>query len=250
MKIQLIRNATMRITLAGKTILTDPVLSPRHGIESFAGIEKNPTVELPIPIEKIIEGIDGIVVSHMHQDHFDAAAQQRLPKTFPLICPPEYESRICKAGFSAVLPVQDRIEWNGITMTRTPGSHAGNQKWKDILGSVAGFIFETPGEPTLYWCGDTILTDAVKKIISKHQPDIIITHSCGAVLEDSGPIVMDADQTLEVCRLAPWAKIVAVHLEALDHGTVTRQDVREKALEHGIPETRLFIPDDCQTLVF
>ena len=50
MKLQLIRNATMRLNYAGQTILTDPMLSPKDTIDSWAGVARNPTVELPYEI--------------------------------------------------------------------------------------------------------------------------------------------------------------------------------------------------------
>lgn len=50
MQLQLIRNATMRLTIAKNTILTDPVLLPKHGIESFAGIEKTLLLICPSPL--------------------------------------------------------------------------------------------------------------------------------------------------------------------------------------------------------
>ena len=54
MKIQLIRNATMKLTYAGRTILTDPMLSPKGDFKAFAGIARNPTIELPFQKEEIV----------------------------------------------------------------------------------------------------------------------------------------------------------------------------------------------------
>ncbi len=250
MKIQLIRNATMKITLAGKTILTDPVLSPKHGIESFAGVEKNPIVGLPFPAADILKDVDMVLVSHLHQDHFDAAAKDILPKQIPVFCRAGDEESIRESQFKNITAVDKTITWESIEISKTPGSHAKNQKWKDILGSVCGFVISAENEPTVYWAGDTILTDEVKGTIRNAQPDIIITHSCGAVLDDSGPIVMDAQQTIEVCKIAPNAIVVAIHLEALDHGTVTRDDVRNLADEHNISNDKLLIPADGGTITF
>lgn len=250
MKIQLIRNATMKITLAGKTILTDPVFSPKHGIESFAGIEKNPTVDLPFPVEEMIKDADMVLVSHLHQDHFDRAAKEMLPKDLTILCQPGDKDKIKASGFTDVTCIDDSVDAHGIKITRTGGTHAGNKKWQDILGRVSGFTISADNEPTVYWAGDTILTDEVKQIIQAVQPDIILTHSCGAVLDDSGPIVMDAEQTIEVCKIAQKATVVAVHLEALDHGTVTRADVRSLAEANNIPATRLMIPHDGDILEF
>ena len=68
--VQLVRNATLVINYAGKKILIDPMFSPKGAIDSWAGIEKNPTVELPMPVEDIIKEIDLVIVTHTHEDHF------------------------------------------------------------------------------------------------------------------------------------------------------------------------------------
>jgi L-ascorbate metabolism protein UlaG (beta-lactamase superfamily) len=109
MKLQLIRNATMRITYGGVTLLTDPMLSAVGGIESFAGVAPNPTIKLPLPMEKILSGIDAVLVSHVHQDHFDQTAFDALSKTIPLYCQPCDETRFRVAGFQQAYPVEKSI---------------------------------------------------------------------------------------------------------------------------------------------
>lgn len=250
MKIQQIRNSTLRLYIKDKIILTDPVLLPRHGIDSFAGIEKNPIVDLPFTVEKVIKDIDLIMISHLHRDHFDDGAKKLLPKHIPVLCQLGDKTAIKETGFKDVTPVENQVEWENILITRTPGKHAGNEKWENILGNVSGFIFRADNEPVVYWAGDTVLYDEIKTIITTVKPDIILTHSSGAMLGDSGPIVMDAKQTIAVCKLAPKAKVVATHINALDHGTVTRKELRAFALENGISNEQLFIPDDGQTLAF
>jgi L-ascorbate metabolism protein UlaG (beta-lactamase superfamily) len=250
MRIQQIRNSTLRLSIAGKIILTDPVLLPRHGIESFAGIEKNPIVKLPFPAQEVIKGVDLVIVSHLHQDHFDDGAKKLLPKDVSMFCQPGDDKAIKENGFLNVSPIKKSINWEDIHITRTPGKHAGNEKWENILGNVSGFIFKTNNEPTVYWAGDTVFYDEIKDIITTVKPDIILTHSCGAILEDSGPIVMDAMQTIDVCRLAPNSIVVATHMNALDHGTVTRKDLRTYANDNGISKEQLLIPEDGQTLTF
>ena len=61
------------------------------------------------------------------------------------------------------------------------------------------------------------------------------------------PILMGAEDVVRVHRLAPDARIVAVHMEALDHCTVTRDDVRATAEAHGIAES-VDVPEDGETL--
>lgn len=250
MKIQQIRNATLKINIGGRIILTDPVLLPRHGIESFAGNERNPTVELPVPVEEVLANVDMVLVSHLHQDHFDTGAKEILPKDLPLFCQPGDRAAIEAEGFTRVSEVADVVAWEDIEIRRTPGAHAGSPKWQDILGQVSGYLLTAPDCPRVYWAGDTILGDWVRDTIAQWEPEIILTHSCGAVLEDSGPIVMDARMTVDVCKLAPKAVVVATHMEALDHATVTRQALRDHARASGIPDDRLLIPADGETLSF
>ena len=79
------------------------------------------------------------------------------------------------------------------------------------------------------------------------KPDIIVTHSCGARW-DGDLIVMDEAQTITVCKAAPSARVIATHMEALDHATVSRADLRRAADATGIAATRLLIPEDGETL--
>src|SRR5690348_18055916 len=45
-------------------------------------------------IEEILDGVDLVVVSHLHTDHFDGVAKARVPKDLPLICRPGDEMKI------------------------------------------------------------------------------------------------------------------------------------------------------------
>jgi hypothetical protein len=59
---------------------------------------------------------------------------------------------------------------------------------------------------------------------------------------------MDAAQTLAVCRAAPESRIVAIHLDSLDHGEVSRADLRARAREAKISDAQLLIPADGEVL--
>jgi L-ascorbate metabolism protein UlaG (beta-lactamase superfamily) len=249
MEIQLIRNATMKITYGGHTILTDPMLSPKGAFRSFANIAKNPTVELPFPVEDVINGVEAAVVTHYHPDHFDQAAGAALPKRVAVFCQPGDEARFVDEGFSSVTPIQRSHTWQGITITRTEGRH-GSGKVLEMMGKVSGFVFQADGEPTVYWVGDSIWCEPVEQSIAEFKPDVIITHSGGAKLPDFDPIIMDAEQTLTTIHASGKAIVVAVHMEALDHCGVSREALRRLAEEKGISPNRLSIPEDGAVLSF
>lgn len=249
MKVQLIRNATLRVEYGGHLFVVDPFLSAKETIRSFAGISKNPIVELLLPPEAVLQGAEMVLVSHLHPDHFDDVAVELLPKSTPILCQPGDERIIQEKGFQAVTAVSDHMTWQGIQFTRTPGRH-GTGELAERMGNVSGFVWQAAGEPKVYWAGDTIWYEAVRGVIGQHQPDVIITHSSGAKFGDSDPIVMDAAQTIAVCQAAPEAIVVAVHLESLDHGTVSRVDLRAEAVANGVSEQQLRIPVDGETLEF
>lgn len=249
MNLRLLRNATMRLDYAGRALLADPDLAPRHARRSFTGRSLNPLVDLPVAAEAILEGVEAVLVSHLHADHFDAEAQRLLPKDLPLFCQPGDAEALRGHGFANVTPVEDSAEWNGITITRVAGQHGFGADLAD-MGTVSGFVLAAPGEPTLYWAGDSVWYAEVAATIERHQPALIVTHSAGAVWKAGTPIIMDAEQTIAVCQAAPRSTVIAVHMDSLDHGQVSRADLRAAADAAGIAPERLRIPADGDTLTF
>ena len=249
MQFQLIRCATVRIRYKSRQFIIDPYLAARHTMPSSAGISPNPLVELPCSPPEVLEGIELALISHLHDDHIDPLAESLLPNNLLLFCQPGDKPEIAARGFSHVVPVEETVRWKGITITRTDGRH-GSGEVLDQMGAASGFVFEGTGEPTVYWAGDTIWCEPVARVIEQKKPDIIITHSCGAVWGDNVLIVMDAAQTMKVCRAAPNSIVIATHMDALDHATVSREMLREYAVTHGVEPTRLLIPDDGKMLHF
>jgi L-ascorbate metabolism protein UlaG (beta-lactamase superfamily) len=231
-------------------LLIDPYLAEKHTLPSFTGQSPNPTVALPCSPEEVIAGAELVLVSHLHTDHFDGAAQTLLPKTLPLFCQPGQEEKIREKGFTDVTPLEDTSTWKGISITRTPGNHGSGEVLR-LMGPVMGFVLRAQGEPTIYWAGDTIWYEPVQQVIQAVQPDIIVTHSCGAVWSaEKTLIVMDDTQTVAVCAAAPQATVIAVHMEALDHSTITREQLRAHAEACRVRPRQLLIPADGETLKF
>lgn len=201
MKLQLLRNATLKLDYAGSTVLIDPFFAPKHSRPSFTDRSPNPMTDLQVSTDEILDGVELVLVSHLHADHFDPVAQELVPKHLPLICQPGDEEKIRSFGFTEVTPLTGDLTWKNIRLTRRDGNH-GTGAVLQLMGNVIGFTIEADGEPSIYWAGDTILYPPVRETIEATQPDIIVTHSCGAKW-DGVLIVMDAEQTIEVCRISP-----------------------------------------------
>ena len=82
MNVQLIRNATLLLDSSHGRILVDPMLraaGTSPPIENTPNPRPNPLVELPIPAEDVLDGVDLCIVTHLHLDHFDDLIPLALP---------------------------------------------------------------------------------------------------------------------------------------------------------------------------
>lgn len=249
MEIQLIRHGTVILTINGKRLLVDPVLSKKgtmNPIEKVPNINFNPLVELPISIDKIID-CNAVVVTHTHSDHFDKAAAELIPKDKPIICQSQDEVKLKGYGFTEVHPVIDSYIWEGITFNRTEGQH-GYGKIAEEMAPVSGFVLSVVGKPVVYIAGDTVWCDKVENSILKYNPDIIVCNCGGAQFEHGKPITMTTDDINELCTKFKTIKVVAVHMEAWNHCRLTRKALRDFVESHGFDN--VLIPFDGDILSF
>ncbi|MEN9726789.1 MAG: hypothetical protein RL434_1155 [Pseudomonadota bacterium] len=255
-----IRNATTRITYAGTTFLIDPMLSRKGTYPGFEGTYRselrNPLVELPIPEAEVIAGVDAVVVTHTHLDHWDDAAQTLLPKGLPLFVQHAADAEIIrKQGFTDVRILENQATFGGVTLTRTGGQHGTDEMYASpplaaLLGQAMGVVFQAPGHRTLYLAGDTIWREDVDQALAKFSPAVIVLNAGYARLTGfEGAIIMGKDDVLRAAQAAPEATIVAVHLDAINHMSQSREELRKFVEEKGITR-RVEIPADGATLTF
>lgn len=247
MHFQLIRSATVKISVGGAVLLVDPYLAPKGGGKTYAGRLTSPLVELPMPVDELLGDVDAVFVSHLHSDHFDLAAQQQLPKDLPLLCPAPIAEAIRAMGFSDVSAIDGSTTWRGCRLTLTGGRHGPDEVLAD-MGDVHGFVLQAAGEPTLYWVGDSILCAPVRDALAAFDPATVVVHACGADWHGKGPLVMDATQVEQVLREAPRCKVIATHLDSVDHATVSRADLAQHMARWPELERRLRIPADGQVV--
>ena len=97
MRLTLVRHATLLLELEGRRVLVEPMLDDagaREPVEDSPKPRRNPLVPLPFPAEEVVRGLDAVVVTHMHQDHFDETGARLVPRDVPVFCQPEDEERL------------------------------------------------------------------------------------------------------------------------------------------------------------
>jgi len=228
-RIRLIRNATLVLETGLGRVLVDPMLraaGTSPPVENTPNPLRNPLVELPLPAEEVVREIDLCIVTHLHGDHFDDAADALLPRDLPILTQPESAPALRRRGFADVATSHPRIP-----MTR--GRH-GTGEIGAAMGPVSGWVVDG-----VYIAGDTIWCDEVASALTEHEPHTVVVNGGGARFLTGDPIVMDAADVARV-REATHARVVVVHLEAMNHCIERRPIYRD--LE-GV-----LVPDDGETL--
>jgi len=238
--VQLIRNATILLDIDDTTFLVDPMFTPQGemptvtespGVPDFlttANQKRNPLVPLP----DVDLDYDAVVVTHRHPDHWDEAAIEELDADVPLFCQPEEADEFTDEGFTDVRPVDDETTFNGITIHRTPGQH-GHGELAEGMAPVSGFVFE--GEETVYLAGDTIWYDSVEETLDAFDPDLVVLNGGEAQFDQGEPITMGIEDITAV-REATDAEIVVVHMEAINHCLLSREELRAETEDVHVPE--------------
>ncbi len=244
-RLQFIRNATLKLDYNGTTFLVDPSLSPKNSFMSFVVPNKNlnPTIDLPLPIDVITKGVDALLVTHTHLDHFDEGAKTQLNPELPLFGQAFDKKTFEESPFKNISLIDHKQTYKGTTIIRTKGKH-GPDQLTEALGEVSGFVLQAANHPTVYIVGDCLFDDEIKNTIKTYNPDIIVMNTGGAQW-GGAKILMDEMDAIALAKFAPEAQIIAVHMEALDHCKTTREVLKQKAKEAHVA---ISIPTDGETL--
>jgi L-ascorbate metabolism protein UlaG (beta-lactamase superfamily) len=254
-----IRNATIVVEYAGKKFLIDPMLAEKGTYPPFGpGVgfpdaprqdKNNPLVSLPMSIDNIIANIDAVIVTHLHLDHWDDAAKEALPKGIKVFAQNEEDAIvITKAGFQNVEVLKEETVFEGIQLIKTKGEHGRGEIVK-LAGLVCGVVFKHSTEKTLYVAGDTVWYGAVQDVIETHKPEVIVVNGGDNQFLQGGSLVMGKEDIYEVYKAAPNAKIISVHMEAVNHWTLSREELKTFIDEKGI-SSNVLVPEDGESYSF
>ena len=216
-----IGTATVLLRYAGFTILTDPnFLHQGDHVHLGFGLTSprltNPAIEMDM-----LPPFDFVILSHLHDDHFDRFVQQHLDKGTTIVTTPEAAVALRRKCFSMLEPLHT---WETLTITKgdytlritaMPGKH-GPGILNSALPSVMGSMLEFQNNAgktllRLYITGDTLLHDHLQEI-SQRYPDIDL-----ALLHLGGTrifgilLTMDAMQGIEAIKLINPREAIPLH---------------------------------------
>jgi L-ascorbate metabolism protein UlaG (beta-lactamase superfamily) len=237
-------NATLIIRYAGFTILTDPnFLHQGDHVHLGYGLTSKRLTEPAIAFENL-PPFDFVLLSHLHEDHFDRLVARKLDRGALIVTTQEAAKALKKKGF---FRVESLNTWETLTLvkggnqlrvTSMPGRHGPGFTAKllpPVMGSMLAFQ-GVAGKTLfhLYISGDTIMHDKLAEIPQRY-PDIDMglfhlggTNVLGLV------VTMDAKQGVEAVKLINPHEAIPVHYNDYTVMKSPIEDFLELARKEGL----------------
>jgi len=212
--------ATVILRYAGFTILTDPnFLHQGDHVHLGHGLTARRQTNPAIDIEEL-PSIDLIVLSHMHGDHFDRLAIEKLDKHLPIVTTHHATKSLDSKGFRALYPLN---AWESLTVrkgenllkiTSMPGRHGPNvlaAALPPVMGSILEFQTQGKTQFCLYITGDTLVIDELKEIPKRYPNiDVALLHLGGTRIFGI-LLTMDAKQGVEAIQIIAPKLAIPIH---------------------------------------
>jgi L-ascorbate metabolism protein UlaG (beta-lactamase superfamily) len=243
--LQFIGNATLLLRLGPFTLLTDPNFLHRgqraylgHGLVSKRRI--GPALEIDE-----LPPLDGIVLSHMHGDHWDRVAKRGLDHDLPVVTTPKAARTLERQGFTRAQGLQT-WGWTSLSragqavrITALPGAHAKGAA-RRLLPPVMGSLIEyeaSRGEVALriYISGDTLLVRQLEAIPARFPDiDVAVLHLGGTTLPGGLVVTMDARAGADLVELVRPGRAVPVHTDDYTVFRSPRADFEAEMARRGL----------------
>ncbi|CCG05569.1 MBL fold metallo-hydrolase [Blastococcus saxobsidens] len=215
-------NATMLLRIGGFTLLTDPNFLHRGQRARLGYGLRSKRLTEPALLPAQLPALDGILLSHMHGDHWDRVATKSLPKETPVVTTPEAATCLSDRGFTGTADLQawqthvfsrDR---EALRVTSVPGVH-GPGPLARILPQVMGSVLELVRDDEVTWrgyiSGDTLYRPFLGEVLERCGPlDVVIPH-LGGTKALGLTVTMDGRQGADLVELLKPPVTVPVHYD-------------------------------------
>lgn len=254
-----IGTATVLLQYAGFTILTDPNFL-HQGEQAHIGYglratrKTNPAIELDA-----LPPLDLVILSHMHEDHFDRVVQRKLDKGLRIVTTHQAAAALKKKGFRSTYPLKT---WETLTVTRgstilritsMPGKHA-PAPLLPFMPPVMGTMleFQLPAEKTilrLYITGDTLVHKQLKEIPKRYPNINLALLHLGGTKVFGVMLTMDARQGVEAIKMVSPHMAIPIHYNDYNVFKSPLEDFR-RAVRSARLEKRVYYLNPGETYTF
>jgi L-ascorbate metabolism protein UlaG (beta-lactamase superfamily) len=214
-----IGNATVLLRWGPFTLLTDPnFLHAGERAYLGLGLTSKRLHEPALDVDHL-PALDGVVLSHLHGDHWDRRARRGLDHSVPIVTTPHAARRLQGIhGFRRTVGLRN---WEShdlvrdgsvLRVTSLPGKHAPGPLGP-LLPPVMGSLLELDGR-MVYLTGDTLMYDGVREIARRYPGiDVCVVHLGGTMLPGGVMVTMDGRQGADLLEAVRPRRAVPVHYE-------------------------------------
>jgi L-ascorbate metabolism protein UlaG (beta-lactamase superfamily) len=218
-----IGNATVLLRLGAFTLLTDPNFL-HAGQRAYLGYgmwsKRRADPALTI---KQLPPLDGVVLSHLHGDHFDRVARRGLPRDLPIVTTRPAQRRLRKWRFAAAVGLstwQDEVwrrDGETLRITAVPAQHGPALVYRalpETMGTVIDWERDGRRRLRLYITGDTLFRPDVLGEIPERFGDIdaALVHLGGTRILGV-LLTMDGRDGAALSRLIRPRSILPIHYD-------------------------------------
>ena len=166
LRITYIGHATLLLELGGVRVLTDPHFGSRLG--RFL-----PRVSAPGISIGDLPALDALLLTHAHADHLSFACLDALPRDVPLFSPPAVARWLTRRGYTHAHPLapDESTSIRGLRIRAAPAKHYGSRYGIDRWRSAANMYLLLTEQHSIFFAGDTALTDHTDRIVHEHVTD-------------------------------------------------------------------------------
>ena len=150
-------HSTVRVEIAGRTVLTDPVLTRRIGPLRRV---------VPVPDPDTWAGVDLVLISHLHGDHLHLPSLRLLGTDTRIVVPRGAGDWLRRRGFAHVAEIGagETLSDGDLRITGIRAEHSGHRFGPRLTHGpdtdAVGHLLEGGGS-TVYVSGDTALHDSM-----------------------------------------------------------------------------------------
>lgn len=209
-------HSTVRVEMAGRTVLTDPLLADTVGL-------LRRVVPLPDPVTWA--GVDVVLISHLHGDHLHLPSLRSLGPDVRIVVPRGAGAWLRGRGFPRVdeLSAGEGITDGDLRITAVRAEHSGH-RWgpRSTHGPATeslGYLLEGDGS-TVYSSGDTGLFEGMG-VLAKRAVDVALLPVWGWG-PNLGPGHLDPVTAADAVALIRPQVVVPVHWGTLAIAGMTR----------------------------
>jgi L-ascorbate metabolism protein UlaG (beta-lactamase superfamily) len=158
-------HCSVLLRLAGRTVLTDPVLSERIGVRvgsRTVGLKRQAAA--PIEAERLAGVADVVLLSHAHFDHLDRPTLAKLADKRTVVVTAKRTRRLVPAGFGEVIELgwMEALEIAGLRIVALKPKHWGARAGWDVHRGYNAYMVQPMAgpDPSVLFAGDTADTEA------------------------------------------------------------------------------------------